>query len=143
MKNMYDYINETWQKYYKEKPEEYKAYLVKWRSEPRIVRVEKPTRLDRARALGYKEKPGYVVVRIRVSKGGMKLQRPRSGRRQKHLGSKLISGQKSKEQIALERARKVFVNLRPLGIYYLGEDGKYVWYEAVFIDPQLVKIDSR
>lgn len=142
MKNMYDYINETWQRYYKEKPPEYKQYLIKWRSEPRIVRVEKPTRLDRARALGYKEKPGFVVVRVRVSKGGMKIQRPRSGRRQKHMGSKLISGQKSKEQIAIERAKKVYVNLEPLGAYYLGEDGKYVWYEIVFYDPQIVKIGS-
>ncbi len=139
MKSAYQYINETWIKYYKEKPEEYKNYLIKWRSEPRILRVEKPTRLDRARSLGYKDKPGYVVVRVRVSKGGMKIQRPNSGRRQKHLGSKLISGQKSKKEIALERAKKIYVNLKPLGLYYLGEDGKYVWYEIIFVDPNIAK----
>ncbi|MFP3132907.1 MAG: 50S ribosomal protein L15e [Nitrososphaeria archaeon] len=139
MKNMYDYINETWKRYYKEKPEEYKQYLIKWRREPRILRIEKPTRLDRARALGYKEKQGYIIVRVRVSKGGMKIQRPSSGRRQKHAGSKLISGQKSKEKIALERAQKKYVNLKPLGLYYVGEDGKYVWYEIIFYDPAIVK----
>ena len=131
MKSMYDYINEIWQKYYKERPEEYKHYLEKWRAEPRIVRVEKPTRIDRARELGYKEKPGYIVVRVRTAKGGMKLKRPRSGRRQKHMGSKLISGQISKLRIAIQRVSAIYRNMKPLGAYYVGEDGRFVWYEVV------------
>ena len=32
-------------------------------------RVEKPTRIDRARSLGYKAKPGFVVARAKVRKG--------------------------------------------------------------------------
>ncbi|MEM3248797.1 MAG: hypothetical protein QXL00_03345 [Conexivisphaerales archaeon] len=134
MKNMYDYINDTWQKYYKEKPDEYKAYLIKWRSEPRIVRVEKPSRIDKARELGYKEKRGYIAVRVRVARGGMKIQRPNSGRRQKHSGSKLISGQVSKAEIAAQRVSEIYRNMRVLGTYYLGEDGKHVWYEVVLHD---------
>ncbi len=134
MKNMYDYINETWQKYYKEKPDEYKSYLIKWRSEPRIVRVEKPTRIDMARELGYKEKPGYIVVRVRMARGGMKIQRPNSGRRQKHSGSKRISGQVSKADIAVQRVSAIYRNMKSLGAYYLGEDGKHIWYEIVLQD---------
>jgi large subunit ribosomal protein L15e len=136
MKNMYDYINETWQKYFKEKPDDYKAYLIKWRSEPRITRVDKPTRIDMARELGYKDKPGYIVVRVRMSRGGMKIQRPNSGRRQKHSGSKLISGQVSKADIAVHRVLSTYRNMKALGAYYLGEDGKHVWYEIVLHDPQ-------
>ncbi|MGC8661853.1 MAG: 50S ribosomal protein L15 [Nitrososphaeria archaeon] len=134
MNNMYDYINQTWQKYYREKPDEYKSYLIKWRSEPRIVRVEKPTRIDRARELGYKEKPGYIVIRMRMARGGMKIQRPNSGRRQKHSGSKLISGQDSKAKIAAQRISAIYRNMKVLGTYYLGEDGKHVWYEIVLHD---------
>ncbi|HFC49221.1 MAG TPA: 50S ribosomal protein L15e, partial [Thermofilum sp.] len=40
-----------------------KARLIQWRRQPTIMRVEKPTRINRARAFGYKAKPGYVVVR--------------------------------------------------------------------------------
>lgn len=136
---MYRYIQDTWFRYYKERPAEYKALLEKLRSMPRIFRVERPFRLNRARAIGYKAKQGYVVVVVRASKGGMKLQRPRSGRRPKHLGSKLISGQASKYDIAVKRVMKAYRNLKLLGGYYLAEDGRYVWYELVLVDPQIVK----
>jgi large subunit ribosomal protein L15e len=36
------------------------ARLPLWRRQPSILRVEKPTKLHRARALGYKAKKGYV-----------------------------------------------------------------------------------
>jgi large subunit ribosomal protein L15e len=49
--------------------------MIKWRSEPTILVIEKPTRLDRARTLGYKAKKGIVVVRVRVPRGGRKRHR--------------------------------------------------------------------
>jgi large subunit ribosomal protein L15e len=89
-----------------------------------------------AREVGYKDKPGYIVVRVRMSRGGMKIQRPNSGRRQKHSGSKLISGQVSKADIAVHRVLSIYRNMKVMGTYYLGEDGKHVWYEIVLHDPQ-------
>ncbi|MFH7835708.1 MAG: 50S ribosomal protein L15, partial [Candidatus Aenigmatarchaeota archaeon] len=56
---------------------------IEWRKEKSIVRVDRPLRLDRARSLGYKAKQGFIVVRVRVRKGGFSKPRPRSGRRPK------------------------------------------------------------
>jgi len=69
---MYSYIAEAWKRPFEgELGQVMKMRLIKWRRQPSIVRVEKPTRLDRARALGYKAKQGFVVVRVRVRKVGL------------------------------------------------------------------------
>lgn len=142
---MYKHLNETWHRFYKERPAEFKAKLIKWRREPRVVRVEKPTRLDRARRLGYKAKQGFVVVRVRVSKGGMRKQRPRAGRRQKALGVVKIKGEYSAQDVAEARAKERYPNLEVMGSYYLAEDGRYYWYEVVMVDPHhpSVKADKE
>ena len=57
--------------------------VVKWRKQNAITRIEKPSRLQRARRLGYKAKQGIVVIRMRVGTGGMRKQRPTGGRRTK------------------------------------------------------------
>ena len=67
--------------------------LIKWRRGPSIVRVERPLKLTRARALGWRAKQGYVVVRVRVRKGGFKARRPRAGRRPKAISRDPFSGQ--------------------------------------------------
>ncbi|HLM70942.1 MAG TPA: 50S ribosomal protein L15e, partial [Thermoplasmata archaeon] len=43
--------------------------LLTWRRENTVTRIEHPTRLDRARAVGYKAKGGFVIVRVRVRRG--------------------------------------------------------------------------
>lgn len=113
----------------------FRAQLVSWRKQHTVTRVERPTRLDRARALGYKAKRGYLLVRVRVRKGGARKQRPSSGRRPKALGVKKFTRGKSLRQIAEERALRKFPNLRLLNSYYVGEDGLSKWYEAILIDP--------
>jgi len=68
----YKYMAQAWRK-----PEEsyvkelMKQRLIKWRKLPSVFRIEKPTRIDRARRLGYKAKRGYVVVLTRVRRGSM------------------------------------------------------------------------
>ena len=59
--------------------------MIEWRKSDAIVKVEKPLRLDRARALGYKAKKGFVVVRVRLIRGGHKRTRPNKGRQIKKL----------------------------------------------------------
>jgi len=132
----YKYVAELWKRPKKSMLAEiYKQRLIKWRREPAIVRVEKPTRINRARALGYKAKQGFIVVRVRVRKGGLNRPRPRSGRRPKRMGVYGYSPHKSTQLIAEERAARKYPNMVVLGSYWVGEDGMYKWYEVVMIDP--------
>ena len=64
------YVRQLWKNPKKNNREGYREKLIAWRREGSTVRVERPTRLDRARALGYKAKQGYTIVRARVRKGG-------------------------------------------------------------------------
>lgn len=109
--------------------------VIDWRRQPTIIRVEKPTRLDRARKLGYKAKQGFVIARVRVKRGGLKRTRPKAGRRQKRMGVKKYKPAKSLRLIAEERAARKFPNLEVLNSYWVWEDGRNKWFEVVMVDP--------
>ncbi|MCS7116270.1 MAG: 50S ribosomal protein L15e [Nitrososphaerales archaeon] len=132
---MYKYISESWKRIWKEKEGDILTRAIEWRHEPTIVRLERPTRIDRARRLGYKAKQGYVVVRVCVSKGGMRKERPRSGRRPKHLGVVRIKADVSAKEVAERRAAKKYPNLKVINSYFLYSDGRYKWYEVIMVDP--------
>lgn len=140
---MYDYIKEEWKSPKEEMPGKWRERLTKWRKENAVKRIDKPTRLDRARNLGYKSKQGFVMIRARVSKGTRKKERPKGGRRSKRSGSKYMR-EKSKKRIAEERTSKKFPNLRVLNSYWTGEDGEYKWFEVILVDPEhpAIKNDS-
>ncbi len=106
-----------------------------WRRQPTIVRVEKPTRIDRARRLGYKAKKGIVVVRTRVRRGGRRKPRPTMGRRQKRMGVTKYTPAKSIKLIAEERVARKFPNLEVIGSYWVWEDGLSKWFEVIMVDP--------
>ena len=106
-----------------------------WRRGPAIVRVERPTRLDRARALGYKAKQGVVVVRTRVRKGGRRKVRPWRGRRPKRMGVRKLVPKKSIQLIAEGRAARKYPNLEVLNSYPLGSDGTREYFEVIMLDP--------
>lgn len=143
MKSMYHYIAELWKRPYDGAMKEtMRQRLIEWRREPTVVRVEKPTRLDRARALGYKAKQGFVVVRVRVRKGGQRKPRPDSGRRPKRMGVYGYATWKSLRLIAEERAARKFPNLEVLNSYYVGEDGRYKWFEVIMVDPNHPVVQS-
>ncbi|MGB9660154.1 MAG: 50S ribosomal protein L15e [Nitrososphaerales archaeon] len=140
---MYKYINEFWQKIWKEKPESIKERAIAWRKEPAIVRVEKPSRIDKARRLGYKAKQGYIVVRVRVGRGGMRKSRPKAGRRPKHLGTVKIKANVNYREVAERRISERYPNLKVLNSYFLYKDGKYAWYEVILVDPNHPVIASE
>jgi len=106
-----------------------------WQRGAAIVRVERPTRLDRARALGYKAKQGVVVVRARVRKGGRRKVRPWRGRRPKRMGVRKFVPKKSIQLIAEERAARKYPNLEVLNSYPLGSDGTREYFEVIMLDP--------
>lgn len=131
-------MSKAWKKPYESYVfEAMRQRVIEWRREPSIIRVDKPTRIDRARRLGYKDKPGFVVVRVRVRKSGFRKERPSSGRRPKRIGVTKYKLAKSLRLIAEERAARKFPNLEVLNSYWIWEDGRYKWFEVIMVDRNL------
>jgi large subunit ribosomal protein L15e len=132
----YKYIAEAWAKHEKSYVGELmRQRLIEWRRQSAITRVEKPTRLDKARKLGYKAKQGFVLARVRVRRGGMRKQRPKAGRRPKRMGVKKYKPSKNLRLIGEERVARKFPNLEVLNSYWVGEDGVSKWFEVIMVDP--------
>ncbi len=135
-RGLYHYIAEQWKRPYDEEHGLLmRRRLINWRRQPPIIRIDKPSRLDRARELGYKAKQGFIIVRVRVRKGGMRKERPNKGRRPKRMGVYGYAPAKSLRLIAEERAARKYPNLEVLNSYYVGEDGLYKWFEVILVDP--------
>jgi len=71
---MYHFLKEAWKKPDRKTLRE---RMIEWRKSQAVTKVEKPLRLDRARTLGYKDKKGFVIARVRVKRGGHKRPRPK------------------------------------------------------------------
>jgi large subunit ribosomal protein L15e len=142
-KSAYAYMREAWQD-----PDDGDLAelqwqrLQQWREEGAVERVERPTRLDRARSLGYKAKQGIVVARVRVAKGTARKQRHDAGRRSAQQGVGRVTRDKNRQRVAEERATRVFPNLRVLNSYWVGEDGSNRWFEAILVDPHHPAVEN-
>jgi len=132
--------DQVWLKMLKENPMELRQRAVVWRNENAVTRVEKPSRIARARRLGYKAKQGIIVVRMRVGTGGMRKERPRGGRRPKHLGVTKIKADVSMKQVAERRILQRYPNMKLLGSYFLYKDGMHYWFEIILADPSHPRI---
>lgn len=130
---MYKYVREAWKNPEKTLGEIQRQRLVLWRKQPATLRIERPTRIDRARSLGYKAKQGFIIVRQRVMRGGKMRPDISGGRRPKTSRMKKVLA-KNYQWIAEEKAAKKFTNCEVLNSYYVGEDGKHYWYEVILID---------
>lgn len=127
--------DQVWQKMLKDNDIELRERAVLWRKQNAAIRVEKPSRIARARRLGYKAKQGIVVVRMRVGTGGMRKQRPRGGRRPKHLGVTRIKADVSMKQVAENRVLEKYPNMKLMGSYFVYKDGMHYWFEVILADP--------
>ena len=134
MKSMYHYIREAWKNRFDS--EDFKKRMIEWRKDPVIKVIERPTRLDRARNLGYKAKKGYIIARVRLSRGGRTRPRRKKGRRSKRMTIRKTL-QMSYRWISEIRAENRFRNLVVLNSYWVGEDGKNIWFEVILADPRL------
>ena len=132
--------DQVWLKMLKENPMELRQRAVVWRNQNAVTRVEKPSRIARARRLGYKAKQGIIVVRMRVGTGGMRKQRPRGGRRPKHLGVTKIKADVSMKQVSERRVLERYPNMKLLGSYFLYKDGMHYWFEIILADPSHPRI---
>ncbi len=132
---MYAFIREAWKRPFDgEMGKLMWLRLQKWRREPAVVRIDRPTRLDRARALGYKAKKGIIVVRVRVRRGGRRATRPNKRRKTKRQIVNRLTPKKSLQWIAEERANRKYPNMEVLNSYWVGEDGRYKWFEVILVD---------
>ena len=140
-KGMYHYIKQAWKKPDKET---LRNRMVAWRRAPNYEKVDKPLRLDRARALGYKDKTGFVIVRTKIGRGGHKRKRPNKGRRSKRLHTRKNLRMNYKT-IAEQRTARKFQNLEVLNSYLIGKDGIQYFYEIILVDPSRpeIKKDKR
>jgi large subunit ribosomal protein L15e len=137
-KGMYHKIREAWKK---PDIDTLRSRMIDWRKGNAIVKVEKPLRLDRARALGYRAKKGFVVVRVRVIRGGHKRTRPHKGRQIKKLTVRKNLDLNYKG-ICEQRAARKYKNLEVLNSYNIGKDGKHYFYEVILVDPDKNEIKS-
>ncbi len=114
----------------------FRQRMMDYRSTPEaVVKVEKPFNISRAKALGYKAKPGIIVARVRIRRGGGMFLRPRRGRKPKRMGIRKMTRRKNIQVMAEERAQKRFPNLEVLNSYKVGADGKMHYFEVILVDP--------
>lgn len=127
----YQKVKENWENLSSELRQQ---RLMEWRRSNAVVRVEKPTRLDRARRLGYRAKQGILIVRVRIKRGGRQRERPtKSGRRSRRATSRKIV-KMNHLWICEQRTNKKYKNCEVLGSYPLLKDGKHFWAEVILVD---------
>lgn len=136
---MYSYIRDAWKK--PSSSEDWKKRLIEWRKDPAIKVIERPTRLDRARSLGYKAKKGYVIARVSLMRGGRTRPRLKKGRRSKRQTIRKTL-QMNYRWVSEIRAERRFRNMVVLNSYWVGEDGKNIWFEVIMADPKITGIEG-
>ncbi|MCL5427813.1 MAG: 50S ribosomal protein L15e [Candidatus Marsarchaeota archaeon] len=129
----YKYIKENFQKGYGERSDLLRRRVSAWRKAGAVVRLDGPTNLARARELGYRAKPGVIVARVKTIKGMSKRIKPRGGRKPSKSG-RFFSYAKSLQSVAEDRASRKYMNAEVLNSYYIGEDGKYRFFEVMLLD---------
>lgn len=134
-KSAYSHIGKAWNKPDTSYGSRNWERLVEWRRGPTFQRVERPLRLDRARALGYKAKQGVIVVRARVRRGGLHKSRFTGGRVPRRMGVNRITMKQNVQGIAEVRTSKHYPNLEVLNSYWVGADGRHHYYEVILVDP--------
>lgn len=141
---MHKYLRDSWRKPTAEIKAARQKRMVSWRKEGTIVRIERPTRPDRARALGYKAKPGFAIVRVRIKSGMRKRPKPQGGRGPKKTG-RFFTLNISKQSIAEQKAATKYPNMEVLNSYFAGGDSVHKWFECILVDPShpAIKSDSE
>ena len=92
-----------------------------------VHRATRPTRIDKARRLGYKAKQGFCIFRTRVRRGGRKRPNPKGivYGKPSHQGIRKLKFQRSLRSVAEERVGRKATNLRVLNSYWVGQDATY------------------
>ena len=134
----YKYLEEFWRK----KQSDIMNFIFRvrtweYRQLPVITRVNRPTRPDKARRLGYKAKDGYVVYRVRVRRGGRKRPVPKGivTGKPTSVGINQLKPTRNLRAKAELRVGDRLPALRVLNSYWIAQDGTYKYYEVIMVDP--------
>ena len=127
---MYHHLRQAWKKPDKKT---LRLRMVEWRATNSVVQVKKPLRLDRARALGYKAKKGFIVYRVRVKRGGRKRIRIGVKGRKSRKQTNRKTLKMSYQWVSEIRAARKHKNLEVLNSYWIGKDGKHYYFEAIMV----------
>ncbi len=134
----YKYLNELWRK----KQSEVMNFVLRlraweYRQLPVIHRCTRPSRIEKARRMGYRAKQGFVVYRVRVRRGGRKKQ-VRKGQvigKPKNEGVNQLKNFRNHRAIAEERAGRRLGGLRVLSSYWVAQDATFKFFEVILVDP--------
>eukprot|EP00998_Keelungia_sp_KM082_P008373 NODE_4562_length_771_cov_156.604037_g4539_i0.p1 GENE.NODE_4562_length_771_cov_156.604037_g4539_i0~~NODE_4562_length_771_cov_156.604037_g4539_i0.p1 ORF type:complete len:225 (+),score=55.54 NODE_4562_length_771_cov_156.604037_g4539_i0:58-675(+) len=134
----YTYMREVWNKKGTD-VFRFQQRLRAWeyRHSPRIVKLHRPTRPDKARRLGFKSKPGFVVYRIRVRRGGRKkpVSKGIAYGKPRTAGINKLKAARSLQALAEQRVGKKNGAMRVLSSYWVNEDAIFKYFEVVCADP--------
>merc|ERR1712039_745464 len=106
---------------------------------PAIVPLTKPSRIDKARKMGYKRKKGYLVYRVRVRRGNNNKNIPR-GKIQGKPSTQGVSQIKPKRNlrvVAEGRVGQKCGGLRVMNSYWVNQDSTYKYFEKIRDDPRI------
>merc|ERR1711935_463547 len=144
----YKYLQELWRK----KQSDVLRFVLRvrcweYRQLPVIHKVQRPSRLDKARALGFKQKQGYVIYRVRIRRGGRKraVHKGTVYGKPVHQGIRKLKKARSHRSVAEEKVGRRCSNLRVLNSYWVGQDAAYKFFEVICVDPShlAIKKDPR
>merc|ERR1712048_608009 len=144
----YKYLQELWRK----KKSDTMRFVMRvrcweYRQLATIHKASKPSRLDKARAVGFKQKQGYAVYRVRIRRGGRKRAVGKGIVYGKpvHQGIRKLKKTRSHRSVAEEKVGRHCSNMRVLNSYWVGQDAAYKFYEVVLVDPAhtAIKKDPR
>eukprot|EP00997_Jenningsia_sp_PLL12_P007504 NODE_4152_length_691_cov_74.697819_g3523_i0.p1 GENE.NODE_4152_length_691_cov_74.697819_g3523_i0~~NODE_4152_length_691_cov_74.697819_g3523_i0.p1 ORF type:complete len:215 (+),score=0.32 NODE_4152_length_691_cov_74.697819_g3523_i0:33-647(+) len=134
----YKYLQELWRK----KQSEVMQFVLRirtweYRQLPVIHRCSRPSRIDKARRLGYRAKQGYVIYRVRIRRGGRKKQAPKGQvyGKLKRVGINQKKPRRNHRAIAESRVGRRVPGLRVLNSYWVAQDATFKFYEIILIDP--------
>ena len=135
----YKYVQELWRK----KQSDVMKFLLRlrcweYRQLHTVHRCPRPTRPEKARRLGYKNKQGFVIYRLRLRCGNRKKKAPKGAVYGKpcNQGVNQLKPTRNHQAIAESRlGRRVAKSLRILGSYWVGSDSTFKFYEIICIDP--------
>jgi len=134
MTNAYTYIKENLRANLKSK-------MIGFRQQETVTRIDKPSDIGRARILGYKDKRGFVVVRVKLKRGGRKKHRVNRNRRSKRQTVKKVL-KMNYRGVAESRAQRKYSTLVVLNSYLLAKDGPHYFFEVILVDPNQPVIKS-
>jgi large subunit ribosomal protein L15e len=138
VKGLAYYLRQAWKK---PDPETLRQRMVEWRASDNIVKVDRPLRLDKAHALGYKAKKGIIVVRVKILRGGRRRHVNAKNRRSKRTTTRKVLKMNYKE-IAEQRVSMKYPNMEVLNSYWIGKDGMNYFFEVILVDRNAPEIKS-